>query len=519
LNFMFTQEPVTFRLAAERQKPQVTIRQLLVAQIDEGVIKYHATFSYTVRYSGVKSLRIDVPADPLPRVTTTGIHQTTIDSPPGLEKNMVAWRLTGEGELLGDGKIDFEWQKKLDALDVGKTIEVTVPRLVPRDVDRAEGQIVLAKAETLNFQEVEDRMKGLRPIDPQRELWSPVSGAARAFEFYDDWTLPVTITRYELEEVKRTSIDRAVCRMVLTSAGEIAAQAVYRIRSVRPRLTVKLPQDSSPDLDPFRINGQPIALQKGQGDELVVPLLTTSAEEPFVLEIRYTLKGGKTFLLPEFPDETATQEVYLCTFVPPTQDVVGTAGSWAEGFEWRWGNHGRLIPINREPHEEKVAWVCEGNAGALGAAKTFHIDGTPLIFSTLRPDPQTSVKLWTFDHDALNAWIFGVVLLVGVLLVGTGLSRRVLAMAAFLIALVLLGVFWPTLAAHILGWPLFWAIAIVVIFWAVVGLFRLKRPAMALRTTWSTWVASRESMAQKASPPAAKPQDPPSPQDGGASHE
>ena len=249
LAFMFTQEPVTLRLAAERRKPQVTIRQLLVARIEEGVIKYQATFYYSIQYSGVKSLRIDVPADvaPLLRNTTPGIHEKTIDPPPAdLDKNMVAWSLTGEGELLGDGQINLAWEKKLDKLDVGKALEVTVPRLVPRDVDRAWGQIVLAKAETLDFQEAEDLMKGLRPIDPQRDLATPVSGAARAFEFHDEWTLPVTITRYELEEVKRTSIDRAVCRMVLTPAGEIAVQAVYRVRSVRPRLTVQLPAGVQP---------------------------------------------------------------------------------------------------------------------------------------------------------------------------------------------------------------------------------------------------------------------------------
>ena len=153
------QEPVTLRLAAERRKPQVTIRQLLVARIDEGVIKYQATFFYSIHYSGVKSLRIDVPADvaPLLRNTTAGIHEKTIDPPPAdLDKNMVAWSLTGEGELLGDGQIDLAWEKKLDKLDVGKALEVTVPRLVPRDVDRAWGQIVLAKAETLDFQEAED---------------------------------------------------------------------------------------------------------------------------------------------------------------------------------------------------------------------------------------------------------------------------------------------------------------------------------------------------------------------------
>ncbi len=137
LAFMFTQEPVTLRLAAERRKPQVTIRQLLVARIEEGVIKYQATFFYSIHYSGVKSLRIDVPADvaPLLRNTTTGIHEKTIDPPPAdVDKNMVAWSLTGEGELLGDGQIDLVWEKKLDKLDVGKDLKVTVPRLIPRDV-------------------------------------------------------------------------------------------------------------------------------------------------------------------------------------------------------------------------------------------------------------------------------------------------------------------------------------------------------------------------------------------------
>ena len=57
--------PGAGRAAAGRRaaKPQVTICQLLVGRIEEGVIKYQATFSYTILYSGVKSLRIDVPAD------------------------------------------------------------------------------------------------------------------------------------------------------------------------------------------------------------------------------------------------------------------------------------------------------------------------------------------------------------------------------------------------------------------------------------------------------------------------
>ncbi len=74
------EEPVDLTFTAERRKPQVTIAQLMVVRVEEGVVKYDFTFHYDVLYSGVKSLRIDVPkaiADGL-RVTTPGYHEKTI---------------------------------------------------------------------------------------------------------------------------------------------------------------------------------------------------------------------------------------------------------------------------------------------------------------------------------------------------------------------------------------------------------------------------------------------------------
>ena len=522
LAFMFTQEPVALRLAAERRKPQVTIRQLLVARIEEGVIEYRATFFYAVRFSGVKSLRIDVPADVTPRsmLRTPRPAFTKRSSTPRPPASTRTWSLgvsRAKANFKDEGRIELTWKKKLDKLDV------TIPRLVPR-VDRddlARGQIALAKAETLDFQMADD-IKGLRPIDPQRELMTPVPGATRAFEFQDEWTLPITITRYELEEVKRTSIDRAVCRLVLTPAGETAVQAVYRVRTVRPALAVQLPEKAAQDSDPVRINGQAAPWRKGDKEgAIVVPLANASAEEPFVLEIRYTIPGG--LFLPAFPEDTAVQKVYLCAFVPPTQDVVRTAGSWSEDFQWQWGSQDRLLPVNSDPgetHESLVEWVCQDNNDALGAAKTFHVNGTPLIFSTLRPGAQTNVRLWRVEHETFNAWLFGAVLLAGVVLVLTSLPHRVLAVAALVVVLVLLGVFWPTLAVHVLGGPLFSAAAIVLLLWAVVGLFRLRWLGAAFGATWSAWVAGRQAMAPAAAPPATeKPQTPPAATEGGPSHD
>ena len=59
------------------------------------------------------------------RVVTPGVHETAIAPPPAdLAKGDVAWSLTGETELMGDGKIELNWEKKIDKLDVGKSVPI-----------------------------------------------------------------------------------------------------------------------------------------------------------------------------------------------------------------------------------------------------------------------------------------------------------------------------------------------------------------------------------------------------------
>jgi hypothetical protein len=535
LAFAFTKEPTALRLAAERRKPQVTIRQLLVARIEEGVIRYQATFYYTILYSGVKSLRIDVPADLAASIrnTTPGIREKTIDPPPaGLAKDMVAWSLAGDSELFGEGKIVLVWEKKIDKLEVGKSVDLVVPRLVPKDVDRAWGQIVLAKAETLDIHPGEPQ--GLRPIDPQHDLMSEVAGGARAFEFQADWKLPITVTRYQLEEMKRTSIDRAVVRMVLTPAGEIAVQALYRVRSAQQRLAMSLPTSAAFDTEPLRINSQPVAMEKGEAGQLFVPLSASSADEPLLLELRYTVPGGRQLDLPFFPEsgdakaeEAAVQKVYLCAFVPRDKALLGTIGPWTQESQWYFAD-GRWAPLNRQDDKALVNWVREGVRSAGTAADSFHTDGTLYVFSTLRPPPHASLVINTTDRRGLAALLFAIVVLGGLALVPAGAATRALAVGALIVVLVLAGVFLPTLSLQILNVTLFAAIFIVLVVWAMVFMFRL-RPALAgMAACCASWRTR-----PKAPPPrtwekvetelakSEQPETPPAPptSEGGPSHE
>ena len=60
-------------------------------------------------------------------------------------------------------------------------------------------------------------------------------------EFHGDCQLQLTATRYQLEVLKHTSVERALLRMVITRSNRISVQALYRMRSNRQRLEIQLP--------------------------------------------------------------------------------------------------------------------------------------------------------------------------------------------------------------------------------------------------------------------------------------
>ena len=448
LAFAYTGEPARLEVAAERRKPQVTVRQLLVARVEEGVVKYEATFFYSVLYSGIKALRIDLPAQIAADVRNQSpqIREKAVDPPPDdLAEGYVAWSLAGETELIGEGAVRLIWESKLEGLDVGGSLQLAVPRLQPRGVDRAWGQVVLAKAETIDLQAPEEPA-GLRPIDPQHDLMpgAAVRDAARAFEFHDDWNLAVTATRYQLEEIKHTSIERAVVRMVITRAEKIPVQAVYRMRSAQQRLVLQLPEAATIDAEP-RVDGRPTTLEQGQDRQYFIPLIERPADQPFVLELRYTIQGsGRSLELPQFPQEPAVQKVYLCAYLPEEWALLRRQGPWTEEFRWHLDDTANWTPASRWNDQELIAWVSERS----DLAQNFPTDGRLYVFSTLSPAPPPAGNLsldWV-EENVLNAIVLGSVVLLGLLLIPAVAAARGLALGALLVSAGFVGGFYSTLA-------------------------------------------------------------------------
>jgi hypothetical protein len=532
LAFAHTQDSAVLALVAERRKPQTTLAQLLVARIEDGVVKYQDTLFYNVQYSGVKSLRVDVPKDVAPRlhVATRGIRDKLIvPAPKDVSPGCVAWSLSGESELMGSGRIELAWEddQGIGKLEIGKSVELAIPRLLPKDVDRAWGQIVLSKAETIDLDQAGE-LTGLRPIDPQHDLMPGAAtvAAAAAFEFHGDWALRVLATRYKLEEVKHASIERAVVRMVVTPADQVSVQALYRLRSGQQRLELALPDDVQFDTDPLRIDGRVVGIETGQAGRLFVPLVNSHPDEPLLLELRYTLKGdGRRLDLPQFPADPAVQKVYLCVYLPMDRVLLGKSGPWTDELDRGLAADSGFPGQDGPGGEEAILkWVLGDRAIPGGSpAERFHTDGRLYVFSTLQPEapPKGSLRLCFINAGWFNGLLLGGV---GLLLLPAPGRTRVLAVGVAVIALAVCALFWPLAAHELMSWRLWDVALIVAVVWAVWWCgwaVPRYRKTLAARRPAAAPVASPLEAVKTDVPPTQeiKPEDRPAGSEGGASHE
>ena len=470
LSLAHAEQPVSIEVSVERRKPMVTVRQLLSARVESGVVKYDATFFYDVRYSGIRSVRIDIPTDLVGQIRnrTTSARESTFEQAPNdAEPNDTAWKFTGETEWLGNFEIQLSWESKLNELEIGKTVTISLPRLTPRGTDRAWGQIVFAKAESIDVQPTEET-SGVRPIDPQFDLIqnAKTPSAARAFEFQDRWSLGMEVTRYALEDVKRTSIERALLRMVVTRSRQTTVQALYRMRSARQRLAITLPKDIEFDSQPLRIDGVPVALERGDGDQLFVPLAGRDPSQAIVLELRYTMQGNQSQLtIPSFPEDPAVQKTYISLFMPKEIALLGTQGPWTDEFAWNQQGFWKAEPCVAQNDDQLLSWVQEGIT--MASSPSFQKDGTLYVFSTLNPaaTPEAALRLVTIHEKLLAFIVFAVAILMGLFMLRRSWRYKCIAIAFVLSTVFLIGVFIPTFAHQVLRAPMWAASAIVGLIW------------------------------------------------------
>ncbi|MFO0921479.1 MAG: hypothetical protein U0905_03205 [Pirellulales bacterium] len=372
-----------------------------------------------------------------------------------------------DSEWFGKNNVLIQWERKLDALEIGKSIVIALPKILPQGTDRAWGQIVLLKSEAIDLQPSEKTV-GIRPIDPTYDLAESKSipNASRAFEFQGDWDLSITATRYELEEVKRTSIERVWVQTVITRSGQRATMATYRVSSGQQRLAIQLPQGASFDTQPLRVNGAPVGLEKGANDEYFIPLLGKKGNEPLLVEIRYTEQGSYQQIdLPTFPEKPAIQKVMLSVYLPKELCLLGSLGPWTTEYDWRTSSSGALEPLPNMDENALRNWV--QSSISVSEGPPFQKDGLAYLYAALAPDspPDGSLRLVASSANIFHGGIILAGIAWGLVLLRTSWSWRMVSVWILLAWATLIGFWAPTLAYQIWNAPLFLALGLTGILW------------------------------------------------------
>ncbi len=448
-------EPVALSLEIERKKPFVTVRQMLDAMVEPGSVKFTSTLFTKVQYSSLVSLRLDVPESLAReiRIATPGIRETIVNPPPAdLEKGYIAWELIGDTPWLGERIVQLSWQQRLDGLEIGKRVKIDIPRLVPRNVDQAWGQVVLNRKDSIDLQ-LEEGSSGLRPIDPRYDLMPGTSfpDASRAFEYQSDWAMQIAATRYALEQVKQTSIERAFVRAVVTRSNRIGVHATYRMRNASQRLSLKLPEGAEFDSQPLLINGQSASLERGSANQLFIPLAGNDPTQALLVELRYTTPGDqKQIDLPAFPDAPAVQTAYLGVFLPKERTLLASNGPWTNEFELQL-NAWKAEPQCNLDANALMNWVKDGVNTS--RATDFQTDGVMYLYSALRPEDGAagSLKLVALDERWWSAAVIVVLLCFGFLFLFSSVQKKVVVVAALTATVMAVGTFASTFASQLLN--------------------------------------------------------------------
>jgi hypothetical protein len=518
--FRYASESFNPTFSVERRQPQIEVGQLVIADVQSGIINHSVTLAYDVRYSGVKKLRLDIPTSLIEMIRNDSkfVQESVMTPrPDDLADDYTAWQLTSNRELFGEFQVELSWIESLEDLQVGSAASVFLNPLMPQDVHRSWGQIVIKKAENLDVVPAES--DGVRPIDPRYDLKlgsteMQVAGAAVAMEFHQAWSVKLDIHRYELEAIELSAIELGLIDVQIAKGGKSRVHAVYRVKSAAQRIAVTFPQGSKIPNDPLSINGEAIGIEKGAAVDAentagnqknyLIPLNTITPGEDFVLELKYSIESdGFTVRIPEFTDLHAINQIFMVVHLPSDIVLVDYSGDWDDHLPSSF-----LETIQRNLLYDSES---EGNVDVhslLNNITQAKVDvqlgnqignHDALTFSAINPST-SPLRLSTLSLKTFHLFMFGFLAVVTLGGLWLGVRNQIITVLVLVSASLGVVLIKPILASHMPFSGLVAVVCLMCVIWAIKDClkpcFRICRKLFSLDTVGDADVILENSAAE-----------------------
>lgn len=442
----------SFDLKASLRRPRVFVDQVTSVSVESGLLRYQVDLDYDVRFSAVADFRVDVPSASENRIRVVGgtLNQQKIEPQPAdVAPGFVAWKLVGASELLGKHSVQLTWDVTVPEIAVGATKSFDVATVVAKNVERERGQVIMRRSELFDVQ-AGSSATGLRPIDPTTDVFGGrrFEDAVAALEYVGPWKLDLDISRYELYDLKRSSISRSLIQAVWLRNDSLSVRAMYRLKSVNQRLVILMPPGFNPetgfDSSPVRVDGQTISLERGSGGELILPLGNRDRDREMLVEIRYTMPiQNSEIAVPTFQADCAVQKTELVVYLPNDWAPLNFGGPWSDKHDVVGTSFAeRFLSPNRNVAD--LNWIATADVPAARLME-FETDGRPFAFSTINPGPGSDGALRV---TKVRSWLLsglGALLVVGfgLLFIRRSWNQRLVMIAVGLGLFVVAAMFWP----------------------------------------------------------------------------
>jgi hypothetical protein len=510
--FRYANESFNPTFSIERRQPHIEVGQLVIADVQSGIINHSVTLAYDVRYSGVKELRLDIPTSLIEKIRNDSklVQKSVITPrPDDLADDYTAWQLISNRELFGEFQIELSWIESLEDLEIGSGTSVSLNPLVPQDVHRSWGQIAIKKAENLDVVPAEP--DGVRPIDPRYDLKlgsteTQVEGAAVAMEFHQAWSVKLDIHRYELESIELSAIELGVIDVQIAKGGKSRVHAVYRVKSAAQRIAVTFPQGSKIPNDPLSINGEVVGIEKGtiadvdetagNQETYLIPLNTITPGEDFVLELKYSIESdGFNVRIPEFTDLHAINQIFMAVHLPSDTVLVDYSGDWDDHLPSSF-----LETIQRNLlYYSETEGIVEIHS-LLNNITQAQVDvqlgnqfsnQNTLIFSAINPS-SSPLQLSTVSLSKFHLIMFGFLVVVTLVGLWVGVRNQIITVLLLVFASFGIVLIKPIIASHMPFSGLFLGGALMCVIWAIKDClkpcFRICRKLFSLDAVGATKV-------------------------------
>ena len=469
----YNRRPVVIPVRTVRRPTRLTAKIGTRIDVQQELVSVRTMLRYRVEYAGIDTFRFAVPeavADTVQIVSTAGTSAPAIKQKsraPKAKDGWVTWTVVMQQDILGEQPFQISYDLKPKA-DKPGSFQVTVDPIRVLGIDagtlrnkkiavalsRVAGEVAVVKGRALSVSAEADG-GDIEPIDV-RELTQIGRETDLAYRYFKQ---PVRVklssTKYEVQEVVRTVISKALVEFVITRDRMTTVRCRYRITSSeRQRLSIAVPEGIEP-LGVF-VDKTPVSLEKneaaapeeGWGLYYINVARSKRSDRPFYLTLLFRMPiaapgehaferplGKLQLRLPQIggrkANGVAVQQLRAVVWIPSKYSLVGTPENFIRESVIRWAGVLSGASGGTTQTGDLESWI----GGETSGLFEFPSQGHAFRYRNLGGTDSLTVIWWRM---ALPMWVFGGALFLIALVLRNGSWENklfILLLAGFLAAL------------------------------------------------------------------------------------